>query len=290
MTPPQWPTRPARAALPIVAAAALLAAPTAAQAETLTATYAISLAGLPIGTANLRAEIGSGAYKLDIRAGMTGLAGAMMKSSGVGVASGSLTGAGRLTSSGYAINSTSSDGARRVQVAMNAGNVQFATLDPPLEDRPDRVPVTDAHRRGVVDPVSALLMPLPTKSTDPLDPSGCDRTIPIFDGATRFDVILSHKGRSEVRGQGYSGPALVCAARFVPHAGHRPDRRATQFMVANRDMEVWLVPVGSTRLLAPHRISVRTMVGMTLLEASAFQVAGATAEAAAPGTAGRARN
>ena len=288
MTPQQRPTRRGRAALPIAAAAALLAAP--AQAETLTATYAISLAGLPLGTANLRAEIGSGAYKLDIRAGMTGLAGAMMKSSGVGVASGSLTGAGRLTSTGYAVNSTSSDGARRVQVAMNAGNVQSATLDPPLEDKPDRVPVTDAHRRGVVDPVSALLMPLPAKSVDPFDPSGCDRTIPIFDGATRFDVVLSHKGRSEVRGQGYSGPALVCAARFVPHAGHRPERRATQFMVENRDMEVWLVPVGSTRLLAPHRISVRTMVGTTVLEASAFQVAGATAEAAAPLTVGRARN
>ena len=34
-------------------------------------------------------------------------------------------------------------------------------IEPPLDEKPDRVPLKDAHKRGVVDPVSALLMPAP---------------------------------------------------------------------------------------------------------------------------------
>ena len=55
----------------------------------------------------------------------------------------------------------------------------------------DRVPVTAAHTRGIIDPVSALLMPTQGRG-EPLDPDNCNRTLPVFDGATRFNVVLSY--------------------------------------------------------------------------------------------------
>jgi type II secretory pathway component PulM len=39
-------------------------------------------------------------------------------------------------------------------------------------------------------------------------------------------------------------------------------------MEENRDMQVWLAPVQGTRLLVPLRIAVRTMIGMSVVEAS----------------------
>jgi hypothetical protein len=104
-------------------------------------------------------------------------------------------------------------------------------------------------------------------------PASCDRTIPIFDGYTRFNVNLSYVGVREVSAKGYRGPVAICAVRYVPIAGHRRDRPATQFMADNKDLEVWLAPVDGTRLLMPFRISVRTMIGTTVIEASEFSVA-----------------
>jgi len=39
-------------------------------------------------------------------------------------------------------------------------------------------------------------------------------------------------------------------------------------MEDNRDMSVWLAPVAGQKVLVPVRIAVRTMVGMSVVEAS----------------------
>ena len=155
-------------------------------------------------------------------------------------------------------------------MALAAGTGQALDLSPPLEDRPDRIPVTEGHKRGVVDPVSALLMPV-AGSGAPADPGACNRTIPIFDGAARFDVTLSYERTEVVRGKAYDGPALVCSARYKPIAGHRPSRYTVQYMMANKDMYAWLVPIPGTRLMAPFRVSVATRIGTAVLEATSFE-------------------
>ena len=61
---------------------------------------------------------------------------------------------------------------------------------------------------------------------------------------------------------------LVCNVRYVPIAGHRLHRPATKFMQENRDMSVWLAPVEGARVLVPFRISIRTMIGTSVVEAT----------------------
>jgi hypothetical protein len=234
-------------------------------AASLNAQYAISLAGFPIGTADVSADLGE-RYKVDIQARLTGLAGAITGGSGGATAGGLLTGSRPLPAS-YSVVSRSSTEQRTVRLGLAGGNVTQVEIVPPIEEKEDRVPVKDVHKRGILDPVSAIVMPVSGRG-EPLDPAACNRTLPVFDGAARFDVVLSYAETRNVEKPGYSGPVVVCNARYVPVAGHRPDRPGTKFMEENRDLSVWLAPVEGTRVLMPIRISVRTMMGTSLIEAT----------------------
>ena len=163
-------------------------------------------------------------------------------------------------------------------MALARGNVTQSEVTPPLVDMEDRVPVTAANKRGIMDPASALLMPAHA-SGDLTNPENCNRTLPVFDGATRFNVVLSYAETRAVEKPGYAGPVLVCSARYQAIAGHRPDRPGVRFVEENRDMSDWLAPVEGTRVLIPLRISVMTTIGTNIIEATRWVRTGATAEA-----------
>jgi hypothetical protein len=43
-------------------------------------------------------------------------------------------------------------------------------------------------------------------------------------------------------------------------------------MADNKDLEVWLAPIASDHVLFAFRVSVRTMIGTTVVEAQEFRV------------------
>lgn len=257
---------------PFLALAALAASP--AHAADVEADYAISLIGLNIGTANLKAKITGARYDLQMYAKMTGLVGAVTSGKGAATATGSFVN-GKVSPATFAVTSQASDDSRTVRMAVAANAVQAVDITPPLEEKPDRVPVAPAHKRGVIDPMGAMLMTVST-ATKVTDPAACNRTLPVFDGAARFDLVLTYSGTRKIDTKGYKGEVAVCKARYVPISGHRTQRPATKFMEQNKDMEAWFAPVGAARVLMPYRISVRTMIGTAVLEATRFTVAGAS--------------
>src|SRR5260370_40060336 len=90
----------------------------------------------------------------------------------------------------------------------------------PLAARPDRIPLTEAHRHGVVDPMSAALIGV-SGSGEVLSPEVCRRTLPIFDGYQRFDLVLSFKRMDEARAEhGYQCPCVVFTVAYHPIPGH----------------------------------------------------------------------
>ena len=257
-----------------------------AQAETLRVSYDISLAGLPLGKADLSSSFAGSKYEMEGKAKLTGLAMVLTGGRGEASASGTLAGS-TPQSTAFAVLSKTSDNQRSVRMGLRSGRVAKVEIDPPIEPKPDRVPVKAADKRGVVDPMSALLMPaLDAKSLT--DPANCDRTIPVFDGASRLNVVLSYGETKKVEVPGYSGPVLVCNARYVPISGHRSERPATKFMQENRDMSVWLAPVEGPRLLFPLKVSVRTMIGVGEMQASAWSLEGDGKAAVPTRKAGRA--
>jgi hypothetical protein len=249
---------------------AMVAAGVAAtvQAADFEADYGISLLGLPLGSANIKGVVNPSGYKIDMTSRLSGLAGAFTGGKGGGSASGGVSN-GRIVPSAFAVTAASSSETRTVRVSLPGGNVAAASIEPPLDEKIDRVPVLDAHRRGIVDPISALLMPVPASAAD--QSAACNRTIPIYDGAARYDIRMSFSGARQVTTNGYSGPAMICAVRYVPISGHRSERKSVKFMAENRDISVWLVPVGGTSMMVPYRVSVKTMLGNAVIEASRFE-------------------
>jgi Protein of unknown function (DUF3108) len=239
--------------------------------RTLKVSYDITLAGLPLGKADLSSSFTGPKYEMEGRAKLTGLAMILTGGKGEASASGTLADDAPPRSSNFAVVSKTSDNQRSVRMGLKSGRVAKVEIDPPLEPRPDRVPVKAADKRGVVDPMSALLMPA-VASKNLTDPANCDRTIPVFDGASRMNVVLSYGETKNVEVSGYSGPVLVCNARYVPISGHRSERPATKFMQENKDISVWLAPVEGPRLLFPLKVSVRTMIGMGEMQASLWSL------------------
>lgn len=256
--------------LPGLVTLALLAAPAAAQADTLAIRFGITMLGLALGTATLNGSLDGGTYRVEAGTKLTGLAAMMSSSKGSAVSTGALV-KNYVAPSTYATTAASSEITRTVRMAIAGGAVKAVDISPPFEDKPGRVPLTDESRRGIIDPLSSVLMGVP--DGQPLvGPTACNRTLAIFDGYVRFNVTLAYTGTRMVKARGYSGPVSVCAARYVPLAGHRPERSATKYMINNKQMEVWLAPVEKAHVVVPYRIAVQSQVGMLVIEAQDFVV------------------
>jgi hypothetical protein len=188
---------------------------------------------------------------------------------------------GNLIPASYASSITTDKRTEELRITLSGGNVKDSVIDPPSPPHPDRIPVTDAHRKGVTDPMSGSLARV-AGNGDPVAPEACNRTLSIFDGRLRYDLKLAYKRMEMVRAEkGYQGPAVVCALNFVPIAGYVPDRAAIKYLVAQRDMEAWLAPIAGTRVLVPFRVSIPTPLGMGVLEATQFVTMAQPAHAAA---------
>lgn len=243
-------------------------APAPACAEQLDAAYSIHLLGLPIGTGSVTGSITAGAYSIEARGRLSGLANLVSNAHGAATGRGLIVG-GRVSPGAYATTAVNATQTRTVRMSLSGNAVSGVEIAPPFEEKPDRVPVSDSDKRNIVDPVGAFA--IVAASAEP-DASVCNRTLPIFDGWTRFDVTLSFAGLRDVSAKGYAGKAVACSVRYTPIAGHRRDRPATKFMAENRDLEVWLAPVGATKVFMPFHISARTMIGTVTVDATQFSV------------------
>src|SRR6202140_3700839 len=150
------------------------------------------------------------------------------------------------------------------------GNVKEYGIEPESPVDPDRIPVTDAHRRGVYDPMTGAMLRVPGTS-DPLTPEACRTGASIFDGRMRYDLTLDFKRMETVKAEkGYRGPVVVCAIYFSPVAGYIPDRPVIKFLAAQRNIEIAFAPVAGTRILVPFRMRIPAPLGPAMLEATQF--------------------
>jgi hypothetical protein len=235
----------------------------------LNAHYVATLAGVPIGKGDWLIDIGDDQFSATASGMTTGLLRVFATGDGNSVSRGAVRG-DNLTPTLFISTINNDKRVEELKIVMSAGNVKDLVVEPPTTPHPDRVPLTDAHRRGVADPMSATLIRVPGNG-DPVAPEACRRTLPIFDGRMRFDLQLSFNRIEKVQIQkGYQGPVVVCGVRFVPVAGHVPERPAIKYLAAQHDIEMWLAPIAGTRVVVPYKISVPTPLGRGVLEATQF--------------------
>jgi hypothetical protein len=247
-----------------------LATTSTASAQTkLDARYVVTLAGLPIGRGAWFIDISNDQYTVAANGKTTGLLSIISNGEGTTAARGHVV-RGNLVPSTYVSNVKTDTYTEEMRITLAGGNVRDSVIEPTPPVYPDRIPVTEAHRKNVNDPMTGALARV-AGTGDVLAPEACNRKISLFDGRLRYDLKLSYKRTDSVKAdKGYQGPAAVCAISFVPIAGYIPGRKAIKYLVAQRDIEVWLVPLAGTRFVVPYRLAIPTPLGLGMLEATQF--------------------
>jgi hypothetical protein len=253
--------------VPALMTAALLGDYAHAESK-LDASYTISFARIRVGDITATFVLGDSKYEISAR----GRAGGVMKVLVDGEGSFSTRGTIRdghpmptNFTSKLASNAETSD----VTMVFDEDSVKELVAAPPPSS--DRVPATAANRQGVVDPLTAMLFSA-TGAAEALPPEACRHTLPIFDGHQRYDLKLAFKRKDTVTAEkGYAGPVVVCSVRYGPIAGHRASTPLVKYLSEGREMEIALAPVAGTRLLAPFRVSVVSMLANLVIEADRFE-------------------
>jgi hypothetical protein len=235
----------------------------------LEAEYTASIAGIPIGRGNWIIEFSDDQYTAAASGTTTGLLRFFTGARGTASAHGTAAG-GQPVPTSYGATIVYDRRVDDVRMALTGGNVTDYAVEPPLPPIPDRIPITDADRHGVFDPMTSMLNRV-AGSGDPVSPEACNRKVAVFDGRVRYDLHSDFKRMETVKAErGYQGPAVVCAVYFTPISGYVPDRPAVKYLVELRDAEVWLAPIAGTRVLVPFRFSMPTPLGTGLLQATQF--------------------
>jgi hypothetical protein len=253
----------------VVAALAADASGAAHAQGRLDAEYVASISGIPVGKGTWIVEISDTGYVSAASGATSGLLKAFTGAHGNGAAQGAVVG-GQPVPTSYSATIVDSRHVDEVHISLTNGNVTNYSAEPPLLALPDRIPLTDADRHGVVDPMTSALTRV-GGSGDPVTPEACNRKVSVFDGRVRYDLHSQFKRMEVVKAEkGYEGPAVVCALFFTPISGYVPDRPAIKYLIELRDAEVWLAPIAGTRVLVPFRFSMPTPLGPGLLLAKRF--------------------
>jgi len=129
-------------------------------------------------------------------------------------------------------------------------NVEFVPKKKRKKPSKNKIPVTEKHLEDVLDPLSAIMALSLDGKEDP-----CRRTISVFDGHQRFDLIFTPKRQSKRN--------IICGVRFVPISGHRKGEESS---VITGNAEVKLRRVPKANIVVPSRITVPTIAGDAVLK------------------------
>ena len=132
-----------------VGALLLLGQPHSALAQgKLDARYEATLAGIPVGKGAWTIDISDDQYSAAASGGTSGLLKAFAGGSGTGASQGRVVN-GALVATSYSATTTTSKKSEAIRMILSGGNVKEYSIEPEPPVDPDRLPVTDAHRRGV---------------------------------------------------------------------------------------------------------------------------------------------
>lgn len=246
----------------LLASAALGAPAALAQPQTFNAAYNVRIYGMTAGEFTLSVKMNEGAYEAATTQRTTGLVRSIVGSKQDYQASAR----GRITADGVRPESYQHQGGRRnrlVKVSYGAGDV-VTTAEPAFGSMGDP-PATREQKLGSTDNVSSFVdMLVAPGAKDP-----CARTIRVFDGRARFDLVMRPNGTQQVATRAWKGNAVRCTVQYKPIAGFsapepgedRPTDDPLTFLFA---------PLPGN-LYAPVRIEWPTDgAGLAIMEAKSF--------------------
>ena len=238
--------------MPALALAALAAsaAPGGALAQTpVKASYDIQLAGLSIGQADLGGTVGGSSYSLNLN----GKYSVLLYSGTVTTSASGQVANGRPVPAAYR-HVVKTGKTYSTEIGFLGGNARVAEVQPPLppEFQEGRIPITEEHRKGVMDPLSGLLMQSLRATRSPAET--CSGTVPVYAGVSRMDLALSPIG-------GAKPGEILCKAKYKPVSGYRPANKGVQRFAQNEGIRIAFPAQADGALSLPSRIVVPTAFG-----------------------------
>ena len=226
-------------------------------------------AGIRVGKGSWAIEIGDDVFSASAQGGTAGLLKAFSGGTGSGASQGRVVN-GALVATSYSATSTTAKKSETIRMVLANGNIKEYAIEPEPPVDADRIPVTEAHRKGVFDPMTGSMLRVPGNA-ELMSPDCCRICAGVFVGRMRYDLKLDFKRMETVKAErGYHGLAVVCAIYFTPIAGYIPDRPVIKWLATQRNMEITFVPIAGTRLLVPFRLAIPTPLGPAVLEATSF--------------------
>ena len=192
----------------------VLPQPMLAQRVDDTATYTVSILGLPAAQLAIALRREGAAYAAAMQVRSAGLAGLFSRFTVDSSARGTIRN-GRWHPTRYKSTSDGERGGRGAEMVFNAGVPEIISLS--ADDDPTAPPVDPARQRGTVDPLTAILAVSADLPADQL----CQQKVRIFDGHRVAQMVLSGpiKAGTTCRGvyqrlEGYPPEELAQRDRF----------------------------------------------------------------------------
>lgn len=252
-------------------------APAAANSVDLTVSYSISVSGLPVGKATVDAKLEDGEYTISGSGGVAGISAVFSDGKGDVSVTGTLRGQ-KISPVRYS-QTIVEDEKETLDMTFSEGRVSDVVVTPSKGEKQTQhrkkrnkkkktglqeIPLEDEHYEGVLDPLSAFLIPVESLDGE----SVCQRELPLFDGEQRFNIVMTLKKVAKRNG----ARVFICSLAYRPVAGYKPEKKSVKFMVNNKKMEVWLAPAGSSGLVVPIEAYVKTEIGMLVVKATNFKL------------------
>src|SRR6476619_4583184 len=185
-------------------------------AESPDASYTISSARIRVGDITATVVFGPNEYAMSANGRAGGLMKALMDGEGSFTTRGTITD-GHPVPTNFTSKIVSNSQTSDVTMVLDEGSVKELVATPLSSS--GRVPVTEANRQGIIDPLTAMLFWAVAQGA--FSQETCRRTLPIFDGHQRYDLKLAFKRMDKVTAEkGYAGPVVVCSVSYEPIAGH----------------------------------------------------------------------
>lgn len=242
--------RPLAAALVLSIAAMPTAG--AAQPQSFSAHYSVTLMGLPVAKASFDSTFTADSFHIEGSLSSSGIGRLVEKLDGTTRVEGTIGEHGARPET-FVSAYQSEDKNSRTQVTFSGGRVVEAVNTPQPKRGEDWIPVPEEELHAALDPLSSTLI----KAAGPAEV--CNRTIRMFDGEMRADLHLTHRGTRRVHG--FDAEAVTCDARFVPVAGYRDGRKQIEFLKNRSRIAISFIPLGQTGFYTPVDATVGTQIG-----------------------------
>lgn len=236
--------------------------PAAAETMRYRTNYKVTLGALPIARASFVTELDEARYTITGSFNSSAIVDVITKISAKTNITGTLAG-DRMQADRYTLVYQSGKKKQTYDVRYRNGDVTETVVHPEPKRRPRNwIAVGPDDLKSVLDPISGLIVPE--------GEAACPRTLPIYDGESRMDLVLTPKGRQSYKINDVESEAIVCAIRYVPKSGFRKGRKDIEYLRKVEGMEIWFAKTATRKVYAPVYARVPTQMGTIYVSAVEF--------------------